>query len=187
MSRPNSCHFVSELPWHVCSSLATGPRKHASCTSFKHAKQQDSPPRRGKVNPHFSQVAGDVACNTYSCEARPKALLVLFPSHAKHRALSWMFTGAAACKRCEQMHNHQLGTRQPRAKRKSSPCTLPFPTALDFLFARFAALRIHMYVLTSHSCKKRLWRPREKQHLVLRASMRSPALRARLRPPLSLA
>jgi hypothetical protein len=141
----------------VCSSLATGPRENASCTSFKHAKQQDPPPRRGRVNPHFSQVAGDVACNTHSCEARPKALLVLFPSHAKHRALSWMFTGAAACKRCEQMHNHQLGTRQPKGLSESRPpCTLPFPTALDFLFDRFAALGMHMYVLTSHKPQKGL-------------------------------
>ena len=60
------------------------------------------PPRRGKVNPHFSQVAGDVAYRTHSCEARPKAALVLFPSHAKHCALSRIFTDATECKRCEQ-------------------------------------------------------------------------------------
>src|SRR5947209_12309476 len=83
----------------------------------------------------------------------------VFPNHAKHSCLTLMSTRAAECKRCEQMHNHQLGTRPAKAEAKVVPCTLPFPAKLDSLFVRFAALRMHRYGSNQSQVAKRTVAP----------------------------
>jgi hypothetical protein len=140
-------------------------------------------PRRGKELIHTShRLRVKWLIGHTPCEARPKAAVVLFPSHAKHRALSWIFTGAAGCKRCEQCIITKLGTRQRRTKRKSSLAHCPFPRSARSSVCPICLATAHLCSNQSQVCKNDWWRPRN-MHLLLRSPSREPALWVRLRPP----